>query len=805
MTVRKLEVVIAGDAKGLSDAFNSAADDAKGFGDKLTDFLSGPGLKAGLAGAALALGAVAIDGFMRGMEDEKASDKIAAQLVPGEQDMEVLGRVAASVYAGAWGDSLAEVESAVADLMKAGVEEVDLEPLTQQVLDISTAFDQDFGEVIRTAQQLVNNGLVPDMETAFDVITRGFQNTGSVGRDELLETLNEYSDAFRSLGIDGPTAIGLIDAAIDNGAFNIDKVGDALKEFSIRVVDGSDGTVQALESIGLNAEEMATKIAEGGPAAQEAFSQIVQAIGSMSDPLEQEKAGVALFGSTWEDLGPQVVTALDPAKVAVGDLSQATEDMGKVLNDNLATDVEAFKRVAMQGISDGIYQYALPAIDALRDAWSADGFSGVVDLATESMKTGVKELGTWLKEDGAREIAEFLLVTVPRELAEANIAITKALLGLGVEALKAFGDGIKTGATDYVWPFLKDLPGEAVNAIGDVASYLADKGSDLISGLGDGAETAAVAVFDWFGKLPGEVVDKVGDVASTLLTKGSDLIRGLWDGITGLFGSGGSGGGGGSSTVLGFIAGIPAAVVTAIGDVASTLADKGSQLIGGLLAGAALKTLELAGWVAGLPAQVFAWLGTVTATLATKGAELIGGLIAGAGLKAVELAAWFVGLPAKIVGWLGNVGSALFNAGADLIGGLISGITSKIPGLSTAISSVNSAISGITGAPSVGGGIAEVVKPAIKAGTSSPFGKTARAAGGVVPGRIGELVPILAHGGEEIRPLGSTRQRNGGGQGNVFAPTVNLHGPATLADANRVIEALNDWADVHGPIPISVR
>ena len=90
------------------------------------------------------------------------------------------------------------------------------------------------------------------MPPAFDVITRGFQMTGATGREELLEVLNEYSDSFQQPGIDGPTAIALIDKALDAGAFNIDKIGDGIKEFSIRAIDGSEATALAFEALGMD-------------------------------------------------------------------------------------------------------------------------------------------------------------------------------------------------------------------------------------------------------------------------------------------------------------------------------------------------------------------------------------------------------------------------------------------------------------------------------------------------------------------------------------------------------------------------
>ena len=89
----------------------------------------------------------------------------------------------------------------------------------------------------------------------------------------------------------------------ESGAFNLDKVGDAVKEMAIRVVDGSDTTKQGFELIGLNADEMAAKFAAGGDTAKEAFNQTIDALAALEDPLAQNTAGVDLFGTMWEDLG----------------------------------------------------------------------------------------------------------------------------------------------------------------------------------------------------------------------------------------------------------------------------------------------------------------------------------------------------------------------------------------------------------------------------------------------------------------------------------------------------------------------
>ena len=122
--------------------------------------------------------------------------------------------------------------------------------------------------------------------------------------------MREYSPKFKELGMDAETAMAYLIQGAQNGAFNLDKVGDAMKEFSIRAVDGSDTTVAGFQRIGLNADEMAKKFAAGGETASQAFHETLVALNNMDDPIAQNAAGVELFGTMWEDLGKDVVLSL---------------------------------------------------------------------------------------------------------------------------------------------------------------------------------------------------------------------------------------------------------------------------------------------------------------------------------------------------------------------------------------------------------------------------------------------------------------------------------------------------------------
>ena len=167
----------------------------------------------------------------------------------------------------------------------------------------------------------------------------------------------------------------IMQAGADSGAWNLDKVGDAIKEMSIRVVDGSDTTAAGFEAIGMDADAMAQKFAAGGESAQEAFSETIAALASMEDPVQQNIAGVNLFGTMWEDLGPEVVTQLasitDEAYAAGDEL----QNMQEVKYDNLG---DAFQGV-WRKLEVELMPIASKLTGFLTDVLGEVDFSGLAD------------------------------------------------------------------------------------------------------------------------------------------------------------------------------------------------------------------------------------------------------------------------------------------------------------------------------------------------------------------------------------------------------------------------------------------
>ena len=89
---------------------------------------------------------------------------------------------------------------------------------------------------------------------------------------------------------------------------------------------------------------MAAKFAAGGDSAKEAFKQTISALAGLEDPLAQNTAGVDLFGTMWEDLGPDAVTALADIEDGMYDAADAMEEIKDVKYDDLGSQFETLKR-----------------------------------------------------------------------------------------------------------------------------------------------------------------------------------------------------------------------------------------------------------------------------------------------------------------------------------------------------------------------------------------------------------------------------------------------------------------------------
>jgi hypothetical protein len=340
---------------------------------------AGPALIAGAAAAGALAGAALIKGVQVSMEREAATDKLGAQLGLSPAKAAEFGKVAGRLYTDAFGESIADNTAAIRAVWTSGVLPTDatsaqLEDLTAKAMTFADVMGKDVTLSARAAGQMVRTGIAKDGTEAFDILTRMVQTTGDHA-DDLLDTMVEYSTQFREVGLDGQKALGMISQALQAGARDADTVADAIKEFAIRSKDGTETSAAGFKAVGLNADTMFKIFAKGGPDADKAMADVIDRLKNMKDPVAQDAAAVALFGTKAEDL-QDALFAIDPttAVAALGETAGATDALG-VAYDNNAAKAESFKRRAEQALgdlADGIIAWAadVAANDEVQEWWS---------------------------------------------------------------------------------------------------------------------------------------------------------------------------------------------------------------------------------------------------------------------------------------------------------------------------------------------------------------------------------------------------------------------------------------------------
>ncbi|ADL52142.1 phage tail tape measure protein [Clostridium cellulovorans] len=417
----------------------------------------GEKIKTGLAVGAAAIAGLGAAGIKNNLDWNKSVGKLQASLgLTGEEASE-LQMKADKVWKDGFGENLDEATQAII-AVKQSMKDLpfgQIDEIAEGAMTISDVFGEDVNSVINTTSIAMKNFGVGGQE-ALDLITYGFQNGGNFS-GELLDTVREYSPQFSSMGISMNQAMGILIKGAQAGAFNLDKVGDAMKEFNIRAQDGSTTTQEGFAMIGLSADQMGAAIAKGGTDAQNAFTATITALAGIKDPVQQNAAGVALFGTQWEDLRGKVVTAMAEGMQGVDGFQGATDKASQAMTENNpAMQLESAMRKmqdaiapAMQPLADIISQDVTPFMEIL-----VTKFAEIAPKIKDVLES-LKELPQWISDN--KETVELLGVAIGAVTAliiAFNIQQALASAGLTLWEWVAGTATIATGALSTAFAFL---------------------------------------------------------------------------------------------------------------------------------------------------------------------------------------------------------------------------------------------------------------------------------------------------------------------------------------------------------------
>lgn len=360
----------------LARATEEVSDNADDAGSSGVDAING--IAGALAGAGITAKVAEIAAAVYDLADSfsEAEKTVIAQTGATGQELDNLMDSSLNVFATSSAESLNDVASSMTMVQTATKLTGDaLEEATQSALTLESALGLEVSETTRTAAALMKNFGI-EAQQAYDIIAAGAQQ-GANQNGDLLDVLNEYSAQYAALGLSAEDFISSLVDGADAGVFSVDKVGDAVKEFNIRAKDGSDTTAEAFELLGMNADTMAARFAAGGETARTAFFEVVNALDSMSDPIEKNTAAVNLFGTMYEDLGAGILPVLagieggsvetSNALSSMADEAQSLGDKWQEAGNSISAAFTSAVEPAVSGISGALAEAAQGIGDFLNE------------------------------------------------------------------------------------------------------------------------------------------------------------------------------------------------------------------------------------------------------------------------------------------------------------------------------------------------------------------------------------------------------------------------------------------------------
>lgn len=297
------------DTDGFEEALQEMEDKVKSFGAKIAGYLA--------IGEAIKQGTEIGKEVYADFEDSVARVKGAL----GETDDQArqTAQVIKDVYEAGLGESMDRVAEAVVRI-KRNLGEMDdgtLNSITQQAIILEDTFDVDMNETLRGVKGLMKNfGLTA--QEAMDYIVAGTQE-GLDWTDELGDNISEYSGKFSQAGYSASEYFQLLKNGSDSGAYNLDKVNDAINEVTTRL---ADGTIEgALGSFSSETQKTFKAWQDGKATQKDVIDSIVSDITKCDDQQKALTMSATAFGTMGEDANLTFAKALNSVGTTFDDVS----------------------------------------------------------------------------------------------------------------------------------------------------------------------------------------------------------------------------------------------------------------------------------------------------------------------------------------------------------------------------------------------------------------------------------------------------------------------------------------------------
>lgn len=257
--------------------------------------------------------------------------------------------------------------------------QADIEKLGMTIMQMADTFGVADEQIAAAFKTMKANFPKASDTQVFDQITYALQHGGKNAQD-FLSAVEKFAPQFARLGFSADQFSAILHAGLIKGQFDIEQMGQAIQTLQHNIFNSSKQVQKAIEDgLGLSFEKVRAQMQQGGPAAQQAFDQIITKLLQVKDKGEQARIGAKLFGDEWTKLGPKAFASLLQVQKGV--------DAAKGSTDQLINQQNTFsEQITILGrqIQDVLGNWVGPALDNLKP--TIDSISQSLQKAADASK-----------------------------------------------------------------------------------------------------------------------------------------------------------------------------------------------------------------------------------------------------------------------------------------------------------------------------------------------------------------------------------------------------------------------------------
>lgn len=348
----------------------------------------------GLAALGAALAKTAKESVEFASSAEKSMKKFQSAAGISTESMGKYQDAIKDLYSDDYGENIESVADAMAQIKQitGEIDPSNLKELTENAIALEDIFDMDMQESVRGIDTLMKKfGLTS--KQAYDYMAKGAQN-GLDKTHELGDNIAEYGQLWSQAGFSAEEMFTILQNGLDAGAYNLDKVNDFVKEFTISLADGRIG--ENLGSFSEGTADLFQKWQEGKATAKDVFYSVISDLKNATNEQEALTTASTVWSALGEDNAMAVITSLGDVNDAYKEVSGTMNDIKDIGYDTLESKLESLGRKAETEILNPIGEAALPLLKKGIDA--AGSAIDVIGKRISPQKTVLQEFIEEIKE-----------------------------------------------------------------------------------------------------------------------------------------------------------------------------------------------------------------------------------------------------------------------------------------------------------------------------------------------------------------------------------------------------------------------